>query len=336
MLPAFTILITSIGGWILTMRNNMITVVAEDYVKMARAKGLKPRRILWQYAGRNALLPNLTGFAMSLGFVISGAILVEYVFNYPGVGFLLLQAVENEDYPLMQALFLLITVAVLVAIFISDVATALLDPRTRSQPMRAAQRRRAGPVRRRGASCCRDKKALVGSIIMLILLVIAAFPSWFTPDDPAAEIYNPGDRALVGAPPGHDLLRPGRLLPTDGRHAPVGDDRPRGRLVSTVLSVVIGLTAAYSGGFVDDALSLLTDVILVIPTFPLIIVIAAYMKSASFWTHRLRAGGHRLELRRATAARPGAVACATATTCWRRGPAASRARTSSSSSSSRP
>ena len=130
-LPSFTILVTSIGGWILTMRNNMITVVAEDYVKMARAKGLHPRRILWQYAGRNALLPNLTGFAMSLGFVISGAILVEYVFNYPGVGFMLLQAVQSQDYPLMQALFLLITVAVLFAIFISDVATALLDPRTR-------------------------------------------------------------------------------------------------------------------------------------------------------------------------------------------------------------
>jgi len=132
-LPASTILITSIGGWILTMRNNMITVVAEDYVKMARAKGLSPKRSLWQYAGRNALLPNLTGFAMSLGFVISGAILVEYVYNYPGVGFMLLQAVENEDYPLMQALFLLITVAVLVAIFISDIATATLDPRTRSR-----------------------------------------------------------------------------------------------------------------------------------------------------------------------------------------------------------
>jgi peptide/nickel transport system permease protein len=131
-LPAFTILITSVGGWILTMRNNMITVVAEDYVKMARAKGLKPRRVLWQYAGRNALLPNLTGFAMSLGFVISGAILVEFVFNYPGVGFLLLYAVNNQDYPLMQALFLLITVAVLLAIFVSDIATALLDPRTRS------------------------------------------------------------------------------------------------------------------------------------------------------------------------------------------------------------
>jgi len=132
-LPASTILITSIGGWILTMRNNMISVIAEDYVKMAKAKGLKPRRIIWQYAGRNALLPNLTGFAMSLGFVISGAILVEYVYNYPGVGFMLLQAVEQEDYALMQALFLLITVAVLLAIFISDILTAILDPRTRAQ-----------------------------------------------------------------------------------------------------------------------------------------------------------------------------------------------------------
>ena len=130
-LPASTILITSIGGWILTMRNNMISVLSEDYVKMAKAKGLKSRKIIWQYAGRNALLPNLTGFAMSLGFVISGAILVEYVYNYPGVGFMLLQAVENEDYALMQALFLLITVAVLIAIFISDILTAILDPRTR-------------------------------------------------------------------------------------------------------------------------------------------------------------------------------------------------------------
>lgn len=132
-LPASTILITSIGGWILTMRNNMISVIAEDYVKMAKAKGLKSRRIIWQYAGRNALLPNLTGFAMSLGFVISGAILVEYVYNYPGVGFMLLQAVEQEDYALMQALFLLITVAVLLAIFVSDILTAILDPRTRAQ-----------------------------------------------------------------------------------------------------------------------------------------------------------------------------------------------------------
>jgi peptide/nickel transport system permease protein len=130
-LPALTILVTSVGGWILTMRNNTITVLAEDYVRMARAKGLSPWRVMWTYAGRNAILPNLTGFAMSLGFVVSGAILVEFVFNYPGVGWMFLQSVENQDYALMQALFLMIVLAVLTAILVADAATAVLDPRTR-------------------------------------------------------------------------------------------------------------------------------------------------------------------------------------------------------------
>jgi peptide/nickel transport system permease protein len=131
-LPAFTLLILTIGTWILTMRNTMITTLAEDYVRMARAKGLPGYRIMLDYAARNAILPNLTGFAMSLGFVVGGAILIEEVFNYQGVGFLLLQAVNNDDYPLMQALFLLITVAVLLAILLSDIAIAILDPRTRA------------------------------------------------------------------------------------------------------------------------------------------------------------------------------------------------------------
>jgi peptide/nickel transport system permease protein len=132
-LPAATILITSIGGWILTMRNNMITTLAEDYVRMGRAKGLPDRVIMMTYAARNAMLPNLAGFAMSLGFVISGAILVEYVFNYPGLGYLLYNAVQNTDYPLMQALFMLFTVAVLVAVLVCDFATAWLDPRARAK-----------------------------------------------------------------------------------------------------------------------------------------------------------------------------------------------------------
>jgi peptide/nickel transport system permease protein len=130
-LPALTILVTSIGGWILTMRNNTISVLTEDYVRMARAKGLRPWRIMWTYAGRNAILPNLTGFAMSLGFVVAGAILVEFVFNYPGVGWMFLQSVENQDYALMQGLFLMIVVAVLTAILAVDAATVILDPRTR-------------------------------------------------------------------------------------------------------------------------------------------------------------------------------------------------------------
>ena len=132
-LPAAAILLASIGGWILTMRNNMVTTLAEDYVRMGRAKGLSDRRLMYDYAARNAVLPNLAGFAMSLGFIISGSILIEYVFNYPGLGYMLLNAVNNEDFPLMQALFLLITVAVLLAILVCDFVTAWLDPRVRSK-----------------------------------------------------------------------------------------------------------------------------------------------------------------------------------------------------------
>ena len=132
-LPAVTILIASIGAWILTMRNNMITVLAEDYVRMGRAKGLSGWRVMTTYAGRNAFLPNLSGFAMSLGFVISGAILVEYVFNYPGLGYLLYNSVASTDYPVMQVLFMLFTVAVLVALLLCDFAIAWLDPRARTK-----------------------------------------------------------------------------------------------------------------------------------------------------------------------------------------------------------
>jgi peptide/nickel transport system permease protein len=132
LLPACAILITSIGLWILTMRNNMVTVLSEDYVKMARAKGLPGRRIMFDYAARNAILPNLSGLAMSLGFVLGGSVLVEYVFNYPGLGFWLVQAVEGEDYPLMQSLFLLITLAVLAAVLLADLLNAVFDPRTRT------------------------------------------------------------------------------------------------------------------------------------------------------------------------------------------------------------
>jgi peptide/nickel transport system permease protein len=132
-LPAAALMVTSIGGWVLTMRNNMITTLAEDYVRMGRAKGLSNRKIMYGYAARNAMLPNLSGFAMSLGFVLSGAILVEYVFNYQGVGYMLLNAVDSTDYPLMQVLFMLYTVAVLLAILASDFAMIWLDPRARAK-----------------------------------------------------------------------------------------------------------------------------------------------------------------------------------------------------------
>ncbi len=130
-LPAFTILVSSLGGWQLQMRNNMIAALNEDYVVLARAKGLPERTLAILYAARNAILPNMTSFAMSLGFVVSGAILVELVFSYPGMGNLLYSAVSNEDFPLMQGIFLMIVVCVVLANFAADVINVFLDPRVR-------------------------------------------------------------------------------------------------------------------------------------------------------------------------------------------------------------
>ncbi len=130
-LPALTIVLVSIGGWMLGMRNTMIATNAEDYIVMAEAKGLKQNRIMMRYAARNAMLPSVTAFGMSLGFVVGGALLTEVVFAYPGVGYQLLSAVQNLDYPLMQGLFLTITTAVLAANFLVDILYVQLDPRVR-------------------------------------------------------------------------------------------------------------------------------------------------------------------------------------------------------------
>lgn len=130
-LPAITIIVATVGGWMLSMRNTMIGVLGADYITMARAKGLAPRRVMWRYAARNALLPNVTNFGMAIGFVLGGSLLTEIVFSYPGTGYLLVQAVRNQDYPLMQGLFCAITIAVLAANFLVDLVYAWLDPRVR-------------------------------------------------------------------------------------------------------------------------------------------------------------------------------------------------------------
>jgi peptide/nickel transport system permease protein len=133
LLPALTILISSVSGWILSMRNMMVTVSSEDYITVAHAKGLPERRVALGYAARNALLPNVSGFALSLGFIVGGTFLVEIVFSYPGIGFQLFQALGANDYPLMQGIFLIITISVLVANLLADVAYLFLDPRTRKE-----------------------------------------------------------------------------------------------------------------------------------------------------------------------------------------------------------
>jgi peptide/nickel transport system permease protein len=132
-LPVGTVVIATLGGWLLSMRNTMITILGSDYVNLARAKGLAPSRVMMRYAARNALLPSVTGFGMALGFVLGGSLLTEIVFSYPGQGYLLVQAVRSQDYPLMQGIFLVITFAVLGANWLVDLVYLWLDPRTREQ-----------------------------------------------------------------------------------------------------------------------------------------------------------------------------------------------------------
>ena len=131
-LPALTIVLASVAGWIVGMRNVMVTTMDEDYVLVAQAKGLPKRRVV-SYAARNAILPSVTGFSLAIGFVVSGALLTEIVFSYPGIGYILQQAVLERDYPLLQGVFLIITFTVLTANLIADFAYVLLDPRTRQE-----------------------------------------------------------------------------------------------------------------------------------------------------------------------------------------------------------
>jgi peptide/nickel transport system permease protein len=133
LLPALTIVLTSIAGWMLQMRNVMITTIGEDYVIAAQAKGLPNRRVVFTYAARNAILPQLQGFGLAIGFVVSGALIMEIVFSYPGIGLLLVNAVTSNDYPLTQGIFLVITFAVLIANLIVDLIIVFVDPRARAR-----------------------------------------------------------------------------------------------------------------------------------------------------------------------------------------------------------
>ena len=130
-LPISTLFISMLASWIFTMRNAMVNILGEDYITMARAKGLSARRIMTHYAARNAILPVVTSIAMALGFAVAGQIMIEIVFNYPGIGQTLIKSVQVRDYPTMQACFLLIVVFVLALNFLADVTYVWLDPRLR-------------------------------------------------------------------------------------------------------------------------------------------------------------------------------------------------------------
>jgi peptide/nickel transport system permease protein len=131
-LPAATVALASIAGWIIGMRNMMITTMDEDYVLVAAAKGL-PRWKVIAVAARNAILPTISNFALSISLVVTGSIVTEIVFSYPGIGYQVYLAVLDADYPLMQGILLVVTFTVLGANLLADIAYVILDPRARKE-----------------------------------------------------------------------------------------------------------------------------------------------------------------------------------------------------------
>jgi peptide/nickel transport system permease protein len=130
-LPALSIVLVSLGWWFLSMRSLVVSVKGEDYITWAEAKGLPPGRIFWAYAFRNALLPQATGLALSLGQIVGGALITETIFAYPGLGFLIYNSIKSLDFPVIQGGILLIIISVAVANFLIDLAYPLIDPRIR-------------------------------------------------------------------------------------------------------------------------------------------------------------------------------------------------------------
>jgi len=130
-LPATTLALGLLAGYALIMRSSLIDTLSEDYITTARAKGLKENSILRRHAIPNALLPTVTLIALTLGYVIGGAIGVEEVYTWPGMGSLIVDSVARKDYPVLQGIFLVITISVVVANFVADMAYGVLDPRVR-------------------------------------------------------------------------------------------------------------------------------------------------------------------------------------------------------------
>jgi peptide/nickel transport system permease protein len=128
-LPAVSIVLVNFGYWSLGMRGMMITVEGEDYMHLARAKGLNPLYMLYRYMVRNAILPQVTAFAITLGTLVSGQILVEYIFSYQGMGSIIYGAITTQDYPVIQGTSFILIVLTALAVFIIDMIYPLIDPR---------------------------------------------------------------------------------------------------------------------------------------------------------------------------------------------------------------
>ena len=216
------------------MRNTMIAVLGSDYVNLARAKGLPPARVALRYAARNALLPSVTGFGMALGFVLGGSLLTEIVFSYPGQGYLLVQAVRNQDYPLMQGIFLVITLAVLGANWLVDVVYLLARPAHPGVGVVSGAGARGPPgLAAWWDAIRRDRKATVGAVAARRLRAASRVVGPWLVGDPDA---------LVGIP----------LQPPSAQHwlgtTGQGQDVLAQLVVGTRVSLAIGFVVGHRRG----------------------------------------------------------------------------------------
>jgi len=132
-LPILVYVITTVGAWMLLMKSSTLSVLEEDYVTVARARGLHGARVMIAYVGRNAVLPVFTQLAISVGFIVGGSVLIETIFSYQGIGYLLTNSVNTRDYPVMQGVFMVITISVVVANLLADFLYVKLDPRIGAQ-----------------------------------------------------------------------------------------------------------------------------------------------------------------------------------------------------------
>jgi peptide/nickel transport system permease protein len=128
-LPVSSIVLSTMGFWALDMRGMMIATAGEDYTTLGIAKGVRPRRLFWRYGVRNAILPQVTDLTLAIGTIIGGQVLVEILFGYPGVGYLLYQGIINDDFPLINGVVFMLVVATAAAVFCIDLLYPLLDPR---------------------------------------------------------------------------------------------------------------------------------------------------------------------------------------------------------------
>jgi peptide/nickel transport system permease protein len=131
-LPCLSLVLVQLGSYVLTLRSTLIEALGADYCRLARAKGLPNRRVVWRHALRNALLPTTTLLGLQLGFLVGGAVLTESIYAYPGVGRAIYDAVSQLDFPVLQGAFIMLAFAVIVANLVTDVAYGLLDPRVRA------------------------------------------------------------------------------------------------------------------------------------------------------------------------------------------------------------